>query len=96
MDEIYGTNLWVQDKKFMKLVLIFMENAKQSLCVGKSQVFQLNMETFSTDCQAVYSLYNVLQNFKQFKTNQMSYTITFSMKAQLHVDSSPLEALNYV
>ena len=64
-----STNLfhseWISaDEKFKKAMKIFMENAKRPIEIAAFGLFKVNLKTFTSICNSAYSLYAVLQSYK--------------------------------
>jgi hypothetical protein len=56
----YSSIWYEQNKMFKKSLLVFMEQLKNPIKFGITEIFDLNLEKFLETCNAIYSLYNVL------------------------------------
>jgi hypothetical protein len=64
LDACYESIWYEQNKKFKKMLLVFMERLKEPIKFEIVEVFDLNLEKFLETCSAIYSLYNVLCQFR--------------------------------
>lgn len=61
---LFHSNWTKQSKEFKQAMKIFMENTKKPMKVSGLGIFEVNLENFLKVVNAAYSLYAVLENFK--------------------------------
>jgi 7tm Odorant receptor len=58
---LFHSDWIIEDNKFKKSMLIFMENSKKDLKISAFNIFHLNLMTFGTIGNTAYSLFAVLR-----------------------------------
>ncbi|KAL7029121.1 hypothetical protein ACKWTF_006108 [Chironomus riparius] len=62
--DLYANDWTTSDHKYKKMMLIFNENLQQPITMRIFKTFNVNLETFQSILNVVYSLYTLLKNLK--------------------------------